>query len=294
VQNVAKSIDKSDTLCYNVSVLLRGRYWLFILKTKDYRRRLNVIDVVEICMKNMPLIRETKRRFRRVEWNKYIISKSILALVLTAASFIVTVSPITTKADNDIVVAETVKSTSVLVLDTTSPKVLTMKSNVSVITPGESKNQAEIKAQRAAAAKANALAISTTSRDTVTRERRVYTDPTNFDEIYQRASDVYGVNPMLLKAIHTVETGASGSTTRSNPSGATGPMQFLPSTFRAYGVDGNGDGIKDISNVEDAIFSAARYLVACGYPDVKKALWGYNPSTRYYTKVMGLAQSFGM
>jgi len=245
-------------------------------------------------MKNMPLIRETKRRFRRAEWNKYIIKKSILVLALSAASFIVAISPQTIKADNDAAVAETTVTASVLALDTNSPKVLTLKSNVSVITPGESKNQAEIKAQKAAAAKAKALTVSTTSRDTVTRERRVYTDPTNFDEIYQRASDAYGVNPMLLKAIHTVETGASGSTTRSNASGATGPMQFLPSTFRAYGVDGNGDGIKDISNVEDAVFSAAKYLVACGYPNVKTALWGYNPSTRYYTKVMSLAQSFGM
>lgn len=254
-------------------------------------------DVVEICMNNMPLIRETKRRFRRAEWNKYILKKSILALVLTAASFIVTISPNTILADNGPVDVEYIQTPSVLVFDTSSPKVLTVKRNISVITPGESKNQAEIKSKQAAEAdaKAKQLAlVATTSRDTVTRERRVYTDPTNFDEIYQRASDVYGVNPMLLKAIHTIETGASGSTTRSNPSGATGPMQFLPSTFRTYGVDGNGDGIKDIGNVEDAIFSAAKYLVACGYPNVKTALWGYNPSTRYYTKVMSLAQSFGM
>jgi membrane-bound lytic murein transglycosylase B len=245
-------------------------------------------------MNNMPLIRETKRRFRRADWNKYILKKSILALVLIAASFIVTISPNTILADNGPVDVEYIQTPSVLVFDTSSPKVLTVKSNVSVITPGESQNQVEIKAQSVAAAKAKALAISTASRDTVTRERRVYTDPTNFDEIYQRASDAYGVNPMLLKAIHTIESGASGSTTKSNASGATGPMQFLPSTFRTYGVDGNGDGVKDIANVEDAIFSAAKYLVACGYPNVKTALWGYNPSTRYYTKVMSLAQSFGM
>jgi membrane-bound lytic murein transglycosylase B len=71
-------------------------------------------------------------------------------------------------------------------------------------------------------------------------------------------------------------------------------MQFLPSTWKHYGVDGNGDGVADITNVNDAIFSAANYLKACGYPNIKSALWGYNPSTRYYTKVMTKAQSFGL
>ena len=41
---------------------------------------------------------------------------------------------------------------------------------------------------------------------------------------------------------------------------AVGPMQFLPSTWRAVALDGNGDGVTDPHNLYDAALSAARYL----------------------------------
>ncbi len=55
--------------------------------------------------------------------------------------------------------------------------------------------------------------------------------------------------------------------------GAFGNFQFMPTTFQAYGVDGDGDGKIDIVNsVPDAIFSAANYLSKMGWnPNVK---WG--------------------
>ena len=43
-----------------------------------------------------------------------------------------------------------------------------------------------------------------------------------------------------------------------------GPMQFLPSTFAHYAVDGDHDGLLDIMSPGDAIFTAARYLCANG------------------------------
>ena len=169
-------------------------------------------------------------------------------------------------------------------LDTTSHKVINISYDKPEIKPGESKIERE--AREAAEAKAKAEAAK---RNTVSRERRItYTDPSDFVAVYKRAGEAYGVDWRILNAIHKVETGYSGSSYIANPSGATGPMQFLPSTFRRHGVDGNGDGVKDIGNVEDAIFSAAAYLKACGYPNVQKALWGYNPSTSYYNKVMSI------
>lgn len=182
-----------------------------------------------------------------------------------------------------------------------TPITFASETSVSEIKPGESKierearEKAEADTKAANAAKAKAEAQAQASRNVAARENRVYSDPSNFDEIYARAGNQYGVDPSILKAIHTVETGASGSSgiTNHTGSGATGPMQFMPSTWRNSGADGNGDGIKDINNVEDAIFAAAGYLKACGYPNVQKALWGYNPSTNYYNKVIGLARSFG-
>lgn len=186
--------------------------------------------------------------------------------------------------------AEAEKSEIKLSID--SPTLLVSGNKISQIQPGESltdkqaREKAEADAKAAAEAKAKIV-----NRNVVARENRVYNDPSDFGSIYSRAEAVYGVDARILRAIHQVETGGSGSTglTNHTGSGAQGPMQFLPPTFRSHGVDGNGDGIKDINNVEDAIFSAAAYLRACGYPNIQKALWGYNPSTSYYNKVMRIA-----
>lgn len=162
-----------------------------------------------------------------------------------------------------------------------------------VIVPGESKVQAEARMQAEAESRARAEAAKKVV--TVSVSKIVYNDPADFDGIYQSAGAQYGIDWRILKAIHYVETGCSGSTYKRNPSGATGPMQFIPSTWRAYGVDGNGDGIKDISNVNDAIYAAANYLRASGgeINNYKTSLWSYNPSSRYYTKVMTVAKSLG-
>lgn len=118
---------------------------------------------------------------------------------------------------------------------------------------------------------------------------------TNFSELYEKAGKAFGINPKLLQAVHIVETGGSGSTTRASYAGAQGPMQFMPATFRAYGVDGNGDGSADIYNVDDAVFSAAKYLAANGgSTNHRKALWHYNHSEAYIEKVLGIAYSLGM
>jgi membrane-bound lytic murein transglycosylase B len=72
-----------------------------------------------------------------------------------------------------------------------------------------------------------------------------------------------------------------------------GPMQFLPSTFAAYAVDGDGDGVTDIWNPADAIYSAARYLCANGAGAGPRALYNaiyrYNPADWYVLMVMRVA-----
>lgn len=171
---------------------------------------------------------------------------------------------------------------------------LSAESNSIVL--GESKVQREEREAREkveAENRAQIALLESANKNIVKKDQKIYIDPSNFDQIYQRAQNTYGVDWRLLRAVHYVETGASGSTSKRSYAGATGPMQFLPSTWRAYSVDANGDGVADITNVEDAVFTAARYLSACGYPNVQKALWGYNPSARYYAKVMDVARSLG-
>ncbi len=64
-------------------------------------------------------------------------------------------------------------------------------------------------------------------------------------------------------------------------------MQFMPATWKQYGVDANDDGRKDPYNPVDAIFAAARYLKAAGAPDnMKKAIFAYNHAGWYVDSVV--------
>ncbi|MFC2131994.1 lytic murein transglycosylase, partial [Bacteroidota bacterium] len=76
--------------------------------------------------------------------------------------------------------------------------------------------------------------------------------------------------------------------------GAFGLSQFLPSSYIRWAVDGNGDGIIDLFNTEDAIYSVANYLKVNGWGDSKeqqeKAVYHYNNSKAYVNAVLTLAE----
>ena len=81
--------------------------------------------------------------------------------------------------------------------------------------------------------------------------------------IYQAAGIQYSVPWQVLAAINEIETDY-GRNLKVSSAGALGWMQFMPSSWETYGVDANGDGVKDPYNPVDAIFAAARYLKAAG------------------------------
>ncbi|MFJ9148159.1 lytic transglycosylase domain-containing protein [Streptomyces sp. NPDC102270] len=71
---------------------------------------------------------------------------------------------------------------------------------------------------------------------------------------------------------------------------AVGPMQFIPSTWARWGMDGNGDGRADPGNVFDAALAAGRYLCAGGRDlsdpaALDRAVLGYNHSQAYLRTV---------
>jgi hypothetical protein len=104
--------------------------------------------------------------------------------------------------------------------------------------------------------------------------------------IYQAAGVEYGVRWEVLAAINEIETDY-GRNLNVSSAGAVGWMQFLPSSWRRYGVDANRDGRKDPYNPVDAIFAAARYLEAAGYAeDPRRAIFAYNHADWYVDSVL--------
>src|SRR5215207_5213148 len=45
---------------------------------------------------------------------------------------------------------------------------------------------------------------------------------------------------------------------------AMGPMQFIPTTWRSYAIDADGNGVPDPFNINDAALAAANYLCVAG------------------------------
>jgi hypothetical protein len=78
---------------------------------------------------------------------------------------------------------------------------------------------------------------------------------------------------------------------------AVGPMQFIPGTWKQFGADGNGDGVKDPHNVFDAARASADYLCAGGAnlgdpQSLVQAVLRYNHSMDYVSTVLRWMQSY--
>lgn len=79
---------------------------------------------------------------------------------------------------------------------------------------------------------------------------------------------------------------------------AMGPLQFIPTTWRELGRDGNADGAADPDNLYDAALTAAAHLCVRtpgNYADsgeLRVALVGYNASGRYADEVLGWVERY--
>jgi hypothetical protein len=78
---------------------------------------------------------------------------------------------------------------------------------------------------------------------------------------------------------------------------AVGPLQFIPSTWARWRSDGNGDGVADPNNIDDAALAAGRYLCANGRdlstgPGWRSAVLSYNNSDDYGRRVYAAADQY--
>lgn len=135
--------------------------------------------------------------------------------------------------------------------------------------------------------------------------------------IYQAAGRRIDIEWTFLAAIGTQECGG-GTCAGVNSSGCAGPMQIAyvrgspcspgpgPTIWEIYRLDDDGDGVTDIDNPADAIFTAARILrkakgappVGGSYAAYREAACGYygacaDGSANYAEEVMARAVRYG-
>jgi membrane-bound lytic murein transglycosylase B len=112
---------------------------------------------------------------------------------------------------------------------------------------------------------------------------------------YLDAEKAYNVPWQVIAAVHYVETHQSGDTVITSYAGAQGPIQFMPSTFKSFAQDGDGNGTMSIGDVDDAIYTGANYLAANGAAagNVVGALYRYNHDSSYVYHVLSIARSVG-
>jgi peptidoglycan hydrolase CwlO-like protein len=133
----------------------------------------------------------------------------------------------------------------------------------------------------------------------VAREEIVATsvEPTSenaYMDLYRTSAANYGFGPdwYILAAVGKVESN-HGQAMGPSGAGAMGPMQFMPTTWETSGVDGNGDGVANVMDPEDAIPAAASYLEDGGAPqDWYRALYSYNHADWYVKKVLAVAEAY--
>ncbi len=83
--------------------------------------------------------------------------------------------------------------------------------------------------------------------------------PEEYRSVVLRAGSICDeITPSVIAA--QIEAESNWNPNVSSHAGAAGISQFMPATWAAKGLDGDGDGVADITNPEDAIWSQGNYM----------------------------------
>ena len=122
--------------------------------------------------------------------------------------------------------------------------------------------------------------------------------PGSYLQLYQASAARYcpGLSWTVLAAIGEIESN-NGANVGPSSAGALGPMQFLPSTWAIFGIDGFGrTGTPNIMDPLDAVPSAAHMLctdgATTGGQGLSSAIFDYNHAAWYVNEVLQLAAEY--
>jgi len=124
------------------------------------------------------------------------------------------------------------------------------------------------------------------------------TVPTSYIQLFKASAAEYcpGLSWTVLAAIGQIESN-DGQNMGPSSAGALGPMQFMPATWAAWGIDGFGQtGPPNVMNPYDAVPAAARLLcadgAAAGGKSLYNAIFDYNHADWYVNEVLSLAAEY--
>lgn len=131
----------------------------------------------------------------------------------------------------------------------------------------------------------------------IIRENLKNNTKSNEFAVYRRA--LYLERTFVPHLIATFKIAPNGDVHKLHGSfaGAMGLPQFMPDNILKFGIDANQDGVIDLYNEDDAIFSTANYLKQHGwsaldisYTKKRAVIWEYNHSTPYIDTVLSMAE----
>ena len=144
-------------------------------------------------------------------------------------------------------------------------------------------------------------AISSSSATNSTTSSGSVSSPENLEEYFKEASETYGVDINLLKAIARQESNFNPSATSS--AGAMGVMQLMPSTAKGLGVTNAYDAQQNImggaklmaQNLKkyngDVSLALAAYNAGGGNVDKYGGIPPFKETQNYVKKVLGYYQN---
>ncbi len=109
----------------------------------------------------------------------------------------------------------------------------------------------------------------------------------------KRAAWAYNETKALVR--YMVDNGISAESLPGSYYGAIGLCQFMPSNISQYAADGNGDGVINLYEAEDAIMSLSKFLSLHGWKangtreQHHAVLMRYNKSRKYANTILALA-----
>jgi Transglycosylase SLT domain len=190
-------------------------------------------------------------------------------------------------------------TTGGIVLPSTKSRILSLATEGSLDIPGPAlrayRNAADIKAEIDASCRIDWALLAGIGRVESNHGRYggavVAQDGTTYPHILGVALD----GSPGVAAISDTDSGLLDSD--STWDRAVGPMQFIPGTWRVYGADGDGDGVNDPHDLDDAALSAANLLCAGGHDlsteaGARAAVFTYNHSEQYVNLVLAIAEAY--